>query len=53
MDKTAGIDLHKKLNAPVSEGERLYTIYAEFHADFTFAKSAAHKNSGYTIENKQ
>jgi len=49
MDKTAGIDLHKKLNAPVLKGEKLYTIYAEFHADFQFAKSSAVKDSGYTI----
>ncbi len=52
MDKTAGIDLHKKLNEPVLAGEALYTIYAEFHADFQFSKSAALKNSGYTIETK-
>ncbi len=50
MDKTAGIDLHKKVNDQVAEGEPMYTIYAEFHADYQFAKSAALKNSGYTIE---
>jgi len=52
MDKAAGIDLHKKLHASVLEGEALYTIYAEFHADFQFAKFSALKNSGYTIEAK-
>lgn len=52
MDQTAGIYLHKKCNAAVSEGEILYTIYAEFHADFQFAKSSALNNSGYTIEAK-
>ncbi len=53
MDKIAGIDLHKKQNASVAEGDPLYTIYAEFHADFQFAKSSALKNSGYTIESQK
>ncbi len=49
MDKLAGIDLHKKLNACVNKKEALYTIHAEFNADFQFAKTLAVKNSGYTI----
>lgn len=49
MDKIAGIDLHKKLNERVKKNEPLYTIHAEFNADFQFAKTLALKNSGYTI----
>ena len=49
MDKLAGIDLHKKLNCPVNKNDPLYTINAEFNADFLFAKTLAQKNSGYTI----
>lgn len=49
MDKLAGIDLHKKLNHRVDINEPLYTIYAEFNADFQFAKTSAAKSSGYSI----
>lgn len=49
MDKAAGVDLHKKLHDPVEKGESLYTLYAEFPADFQFAKEAASQNIGYTI----
>ena len=53
MDKAAGIDLHKKLNDRVDENEPLYTIYAEFNADFQFARTLAAKDSGYSIGEKQ
>lgn len=49
MDKAAGIDLLKKLGDPVTVGEPLYTIHAEFRADYHFALNLAKKNSGYTI----
>lgn len=49
MDKGAGIYLHKKLHDPVARGEPLYTIYAEFPADFQFAKNASQQHIGYTI----
>lgn len=49
MDNRSGIDLHKKLNDPVSKHEPLYTICAEFLPDFQFAKEAAEKDVGYTI----
>ena len=49
MDKVAGIDLHKKLHDPVKKGDLLYTIHAEFPADFEFAKQAAQENSAYLI----
>ncbi len=53
MDKAAGIDLHKKLNDRVDTNEPLYTIYAEFNADFQFARTLAAKDSGYSIGEKQ
>ena len=49
MDKAAGIDLLKKLGDPVTLGEPLYTIHAEFRADYNFALNLSRKDSGYTI----
>ena len=49
MDQGAGVDLHKKLGEKVNAGDLLYTIYAEFMADFNFAKTASEKDSGYQI----
>ncbi len=49
MDQEAGVDLHKKLGEKVNVGDPLYTIYAEFMADFNFAKTASEKDSGYQI----
>jgi len=49
MDKAAGIDLLKKLGDPVTVGEPLYTIHAEFRADYNFALNLARKDTGYTI----
>ena len=51
-DKGAGIDLYKKLGDPVTAGEPLYAIYAEFSADFDFAKESAEKDSAYLIGEK-
>ncbi len=53
MDKAAGVDLHKKLNDPVSRGEPLYTLHAQFRADYQFARNAIERDSGYTITNRQ
>ncbi len=50
MDKDAGVDLKKKLHDRVEQGEPLFTIYAEFPADFEFAKKAAKESSGYSLE---
>ncbi|GAA0422874.1 thymidine phosphorylase family protein [Cocleimonas flava] len=50
MDKGAGVDLHKKIGDQVSQGDPLYTIYAEINADFNFAKDSSDKNNGYRIE---
>ena len=49
MDPGAGVDLHRKLGEQVKQGEPLYTILAEFAADFRFACEAAAKESGYLI----
>ena len=45
----AGVDLHRKLGEQVKQGEPLYTIHAEFAADFRFACEATAKESGYLI----
>lgn len=49
MDQGAGVDLNKKLGDPVQQGEALYAIYAEFPADFRFARALAGQDSGYGI----
>ena len=49
LDKQAGIDLHKKIGDLVEEGAPLYTIHAEFNADFNFAKSASKTDNAYQI----
>jgi thymidine phosphorylase len=49
MDKGAGVDLYKKLGDPVVAGESIYSIYAEFSADFDFSRESAEKDSGVTI----
>jgi thymidine phosphorylase len=49
MDKQAGIDLHKKIGATVEKDEPLYTIHAEFNADFNFAKQASAVDNAYQV----
>ena len=49
MDKGAGVDLHRKLGEEVQQGEALYTVHAEFPADFRFAREAVAKDSGYQV----
>jgi thymidine phosphorylase len=49
MDPGAGVDLHRKLGDEVKQGDPLYTIYAEFSADFRFACDAAAQESGYQM----
>jgi thymidine phosphorylase len=49
MDKGAGVDLHKKVGDTVEAGEPLYTIHADFQADFDFARDAARQNPGFQI----
>lgn len=52
MDKGAGVYLHKKVGEKVEKGTPLFTIYAEFNADFNFAVTAAEKESCYQITNE-
>lgn len=49
LDQGAGVDLLKKLGDPVAEGEPLYRVYAEFPADYRFAKQLSEHDSGYRI----
>ena len=49
MAPGAGVDLHCKLGDPVNRGTPLYTLHAEFAADFNFACEAASAESGYRI----
>ena len=50
LDKGAGVDLHCKVDDPVKKGQALYTIYAEFNADYNFAQQAAEGDNGFTID---
>ncbi len=50
MDKSAGVDLRHKLGDAVKAGDPIYTIYAEFNADFQFSREAAELESGFTIQ---
>ena len=50
MDVGAGVDLCKKIGDSVQRDEPLYTIYADFGADFAFAVEAAEKDSGFRVE---
>jgi thymidine phosphorylase len=53
IDKGAGIEIHKKIDDHVVKGEPLYTIYAKFEADFTFAQEAAALDSGFAISHSE
>ena len=53
LDQAAGVDIHKKPGQTVKKGEALYTIYADFEADFHFAKEAAIQDSGFEIEGQK
>ena len=49
LDKGAGVEVFKRIGDRVEAGEPLYRIYAQFPADFRFAKRAADFNHGYTL----
>ena len=49
MAKRAGVDLLKKIGDTVQQDEPLYRIYAEFPADFNFARNLANADDGYDI----
>jgi thymidine phosphorylase len=50
MDKGAGVDLHRKLGDHVRAGEVIYSIYAEFPADFKFSRDAAAEDPAVRID---
>jgi thymidine phosphorylase len=52
MDKSAGVYLNKKVGDKVQKGETLFTIYAQFNADFKFAIAAAEKEPSYIIQSE-
>jgi thymidine phosphorylase len=45
----AGVDLFRKLGDPVSRGEPLYRVHAEYASDLAFAREWAAHESGYAI----
>lgn len=47
MDKGAGIDLLRKLDAGVRKGEPLYRIYAQSQTGLDFARELALEDAGY------
>ena len=49
MDKGAGVELLKKQGDRVNKGEVLYRIYAEFLADFNFARNLCRRDNGYSL----
>lgn len=50
MDKGAGVDLHRKLGDHLQAGEVIYSIYAQFPADFNFSKQAAAEDPAVGID---
>jgi len=53
IDKRAGVELIKKLSAPVNKGDVLYRVYTEFNANFEFAKTLCMHDHGYTIDKEK
>ncbi len=49
LDKGAGLYLHRKLGQRVEQGEPLFTIHAEYPADFQFALNYAQEHPAYSI----
>ena len=47
--KGAGVDLFKKLGDPVTQGEPLYRVYAQYPADLVFARRSCEGATGYRI----
>jgi thymidine phosphorylase len=53
MDKGAGVELFRKLGDKVTRGEPLYRLYAQFPADFKFARQLCEQDSGYRLGEEQ
>lgn len=49
MDKGAGVELCRKLGDTVEKGDPLYRVFAQFPADFKFARKLCEQDSGYRI----
>jgi hypothetical protein len=49
LDKSAGIDLFKKVGDRVEKGETLYEIHSCIESDFAFASELALTENGYNI----
>ena len=49
MDAGSGVDLRAKVGDTIARGDLLYTIYADFDADFGFAVEAADLDPGYVV----
>jgi len=49
IDKRAGVELIKKLSDPVQKGDVLYRVYAEFSANYEFAKNLCDHDDGYIV----
>jgi len=49
LDKGAGVLLHKKCDAKIEKGDVLYTIYADFKANYQFAIDAVNQDNAYQI----
>lgn len=52
LDKGAGVDLHKKVGDTVQTGDLLYTVHAEFKANFEFAIDQTNQETGFRIGDK-
>jgi thymidine phosphorylase len=49
MDVGAGVDIAVKVGDKVRKGDVLYTIYADFAADFEFSTDTAKQDHGYRV----
>ena len=53
LDKGAGVDLKRKVGDRVHKGQTLYTIYADFPANFDFACEAARQHNDYALNEEE
>ena len=50
LAKGAEVDLLRKQGDAVQQGDALYSVHAEFPADFRFARAQAGQDNGYRID---
>ncbi len=53
MDQGSGVELCKKLGDLVTKGECLYRVYAQFPADFKFARQLCDQDIGFRIGSEE